>query len=111
MSGPVTLRQLSARSFWGNSKVLDDRLDLVTGLFPDLEILGRSVPVNVFLPETYAGVLFIENQDTYAQLPPDNQSTAVLSRWCTCRDFVAALPECVLVKARCCTTPGRAPKV
>ncbi len=66
VSRPVTLRQLSARSFWGDSKILDDRVDLVTGLFPNLEISARSMPVNVFLPETYAGVLFIENQDTYA---------------------------------------------
>jgi hypothetical protein len=65
VSGPITLRQLSAAVFWGDSKVLDDRGELITALFPDLVVLERPLVVSVFLPEACNGVLFIENQDTY----------------------------------------------
>ncbi|HEX7116077.1 MAG TPA: hypothetical protein VF193_13175 [Steroidobacter sp.] len=65
--GPVTLRQLSALAFWGDSKVLDDRGDLIAALFPQLEIRTRAIVVAVYLPEQYDEVLFIENQDTYAE--------------------------------------------
>lgn len=63
--GPATLRQLSAFAFWGDSKVLDERADLIAALFPQLLVRERAIVVSVFLPETPAGVLFIENQDTY----------------------------------------------
>jgi len=63
----LTLRQLSARCFWGHSKVLDSREDLIRKLYPNLQIAPRPVLVHVHLPETYDGVLFIENQDTYVQ--------------------------------------------
>ena len=63
----LTLRQLSARCFWGHSKVLDQREDLLLKLYPDLQIAPRPVLVHVHLPETLDGVLFIENQDTYVQ--------------------------------------------
>jgi len=65
--GPVTLRQLSALAFWGDSKVLDDRAELVAALFPQLEIRTRAIVAAVYLPEQYDDVLFIENQDTYAE--------------------------------------------
>lgn len=62
---PATLRQLSAFAFWGDSKVLDDREELIVSLFPHLEIRDRPIVVSVFLPPVVTGVLFIENQDTY----------------------------------------------
>jgi hypothetical protein len=65
VQGPITLRQLSALAFWGDSKLLDDRGDLIAALFPGLEIRDRMLVVSVFLPENYGGVLFVENQDTY----------------------------------------------
>jgi hypothetical protein len=67
ISGPVTLRQLSARCFWGHSKLLDSRADLLAMLHPDLRIAPRPVLVQFRLPETCGGVLFIENQDSYVQ--------------------------------------------
>jgi len=63
--GPITLRQLSAFAFWGDSKVLDDRGELIAALFPQLQIRERALVVSVYLPEVCEGVLFIENQDTY----------------------------------------------
>jgi len=72
MNGPITLRQLSAFAFWGDSKVLDDRGDLIAVLFPQLDIQDRALVVSVFLPEAYGGVLFIENQDTYTAASAGN---------------------------------------
>ncbi len=67
VAGPVTLRQLSAFAFWGDSKVLDDRGELIATLFPRLEIRERAIVVSVHLPAACTGVLFIENQDTYVE--------------------------------------------
>jgi len=62
---PMTLRQLSATVFWGNSKILDDRGELVAALLPHLELRDRTLVMAVHLPRECRGVLFIENQDTY----------------------------------------------
>ena len=62
---PMTLRQLSATVFWGNSKILDDRGELVAALLPHLDIRERTLVMAVHLPRECRGVLFIENQDTY----------------------------------------------
>ena len=51
VSGPITLRQLSAAVFWGDSKVLDDRAELITALFPDLVVLERPLVVSVSFPK------------------------------------------------------------
>lgn len=63
---PATLRQLSTRIFWGDSKVLDDRGELIAALFPDLPIRERPIVIAVHLPARIEGVLFIENQDNYS---------------------------------------------
>ncbi len=63
----LTLRQLSARCFWGLSKLLDARADVVAQSFPELQIAPRPVLVHVHLPQNFSGVLFIENQDSYVQ--------------------------------------------
>jgi hypothetical protein len=65
VQAPATLRQLSTFAFWGDSKVLDDRADLVAALFPRLKIRERPLVVAVHLPQLVEGLLFIENQDTY----------------------------------------------
>jgi hypothetical protein len=62
---PMTLRQLSATVFWGDSKILDERGELVAALLPHLMIRDRALVIAVHLPERCKGVLFIENQDTY----------------------------------------------
>jgi len=66
VDGPATLRQLSALAFWGDSKVLDDRGDLIAALFPQLCIRERLIVVAVHLPPQIESVLFIENLDTYS---------------------------------------------
>ncbi len=66
MVGPMSLRQLSTRIFWGDSKVLDERGDLIMALFPRLQLRERPIVAAVHLPLAMHGVLFIENQDSYA---------------------------------------------
>jgi hypothetical protein len=61
----MTLRQLSATLFWGNSKVLDDRGGLIAASFPEFDIRERTLVIAAHLPARCDGVLFIENQDTY----------------------------------------------
>jgi hypothetical protein len=63
---PATLRQLSTLAFWGDSKVLDERGDLIAALFPDLQVRERPIVVAVNIPERVEGVLFVENQDNYS---------------------------------------------
>ena len=62
---PMTLRQLSATLFWGDSKVLDERGELVAALLPHVEIRDRPIVIAAHLPAACDGVLFVENQDTY----------------------------------------------
>lgn len=62
---PLSLRQLSARHFRGDSKRLDDREDLLLALFPQLPLQPRPLLINVYLPPAWNGVLFIENQESY----------------------------------------------
>jgi hypothetical protein len=64
-TGAPTLRQLSARAFWGHSKVLDSREDLLHQLYPGMVLAPRPVLVHVYLPKSCEGILFVENQDTY----------------------------------------------
>lgn len=63
----LTLRQLSARCFAGDSKLLDAREELLRALYPDIHIATRPLLVNVHLPARFEAVLFIENQDTYTR--------------------------------------------
>lgn len=79
---PATLRQLSARAFWGDSKILDERGELLAALFPQLQIRDRPIVVAVYLPERIDGVLFIENQDNYSAAidgePPASRNHAIV---------------------------------
>ncbi|VAW69623.1 hypothetical protein MNBD_GAMMA09-3374 [hydrothermal vent metagenome] len=64
---PLTLRNLSARCFWQDSKFLDAREELLKQLYPELNIKSRPVIINVYLPQAINGILFIENQDNYTR--------------------------------------------
>lgn len=81
-SAKLTLRQLSARVFWGHSKVLDTREDLLQKLYPEIDLAPRPVLLHIFLPQSVSGVLFIENQDTYvralAGMPKEVQGLALV---------------------------------
>lgn len=71
---PLLLREVSARLFWGQSKVLDGRQPLVAALLGLDECPFPEMPVQlqVFLPPTgFDGVLFVENQATFEQATRD----------------------------------------
>lgn len=67
---PMTLRQLSARCFWGASKFLDRKELLLVATFPSIagRILNRPLLLSVYLPANFEEILFVENQDTYLGL-------------------------------------------
>lgn len=67
---PLLLREVSARLFWGMSKVLDDRQRLVAALLGELECPFPASPIQLLvqLPEgELREVLFIENQMSFEQ--------------------------------------------
>ena len=70
LQNPVTLRAISARCFWGDSKFLDRSEDLVRALFPSVahNLLARPILMSVYLPQSVEQVLFVENQDTFMAL-------------------------------------------
>lgn len=67
---PLTLRALSARCFWGDSKFLDNKEAVVRALYPSRSrnLLDRPVLMNVSLPDTFHEVIFVENQDSFIAL-------------------------------------------
>jgi len=62
-----SLRKLSAMAFFGHSKLLDTREDLLLQLYPQSIIKPRRTHVEVYLPSQFDGVVFIENQDSFDQ--------------------------------------------
>ncbi|MDH5547043.1 MAG: DUF2220 family protein [Gammaproteobacteria bacterium] len=68
ISKGMSLRQLSAYCFFGDSKFLDQRQDYVEKLFANSNIRPRPVVVNAYLPPRFDDVLFVENQDSYTEL-------------------------------------------
>lgn len=67
---PLLLREVSARLFWGMSKVLDKRQGLVAAVLGTLECPFAESPVQlqVFLPlGRFESVLFVENQMSFEQ--------------------------------------------
>ncbi len=73
-----SLRQLSARCFWGDSKFLDGKEALVQQLYPQARIESRHLILDVWLPEQLRGVLFVENQDSYATLAANHPELALI---------------------------------
>lgn len=67
---PITLRALSARCFWGDSKFLEHNEQLVRDLYSSVahHILPRPILMSVHLPEKLEHILFVENQDTFLAL-------------------------------------------
>lgn len=67
---PISLRTLSARCFWGDSKFLDQREDLVRTLFPEASkhLLPRPLLVVASVNGPLQQVVFVENQDSFLTL-------------------------------------------
>lgn len=82
LNDELTLRNLSARCFWQDSKFLDGKEEIVKSLYPEIKIKTRPVLVSIFLPKNIQGVLFVENQDSYTQamsgIPKSAKSYALI---------------------------------
>jgi len=67
---PQTLRSLSARCFWGDSKFLERQEELVRRLYPSLahNLQPRPILMAVYLPQRLERLLFIENLDSFTAL-------------------------------------------
>lgn len=65
-----TLRNISAKCFWGDSKFLDGKHNLICQLFPQAShnILPRPVLMNIALCDDIEKVIFVENQDSFLML-------------------------------------------
>lgn len=77
---PLRLREVSSQAFWGLSKELDDRADMVATLLEMAECPFMPPPIHlsVRLPAgPLAGVLFVENKTTFDTL--DQPETAELA--------------------------------
>jgi hypothetical protein len=61
------LREVSSRTFWGLSKTLDNRTDLVAALFGLEECPYPTQPVhlNVYFAGPYSWMLFVENKTSF----------------------------------------------
>ncbi|MDP3333812.1 MAG: DUF2220 family protein [Methylococcaceae bacterium] len=71
---PLLLREVSARLFWGHSKVLDNRQPLIAAILNVEECPFPEAPIQlqVFLPPgDFDGVLFIENLVSFEQATRD----------------------------------------
>ena len=66
----LSLRELSARCLLGNSKVLDQRQDLLRQLFGDRAdtIRPRPLLLSAWAPPGFSRLLIIENQDSFLHL-------------------------------------------
>ena len=72
---PLLLREVSARLFWGLSKILDGRHALVAAILEADDCPFPDMPVHLqaFLPPSgFGGVLFIENLATFEQATRDS---------------------------------------
>lgn len=72
----LSVRELSARCFWGNSKFIEKRKTLFQQLYPSryASLLTRPLLVEVSIPETFNSILFVENQDTFLRAVMDRNT-------------------------------------
>lgn len=66
-SEKISLRGLSARCFWGDSKFLDHRRDLVGSVFElsSTIIEPRALMLSVYVPDDLQELIFVENFDSF----------------------------------------------
>lgn len=66
----LTLREIAARCFHGDSKALDNRLELLTKLYGDNanRIQPRPLLLTAWAPPGFSKLLIVENQDSFLRL-------------------------------------------
>ena len=73
-------------------------------LFPEIEFAPRPVLLHIYLPESFNGVLFIENQDTYIQALAGRPAEVEGLRWFTVRALRVVQGVSGPAKVPSCTT-------
>ncbi|GAB3270090.1 Wadjet anti-phage system protein JetD domain-containing protein [Parahaliea aestuarii] len=70
LTGKLTLREIAARCFRGDSKFLDQRLELLHKLYGQrvLAILPRPLLLTAWAPVGFTRLLVVENQDSFLRL-------------------------------------------
>ena len=66
----ISLRCLSARCFWGDSKFLDEKRNLLYAIFPSYShcIEARPIMMSAYIPEQLNAAIFVENFDSFCAL-------------------------------------------
>ncbi len=70
LGAPTPIRTLSARCFWGDSKFLENHEQKLFTLYPEASknVITRPILINVFIPDEFNSVIFVENQDSFLML-------------------------------------------
>jgi hypothetical protein len=76
------LREVSSRAFWGLSKILDNRTDLVAALFglEECPYPAQPVHLNVYFAGAYSWMLFIENKTSFERAIRDAREALLQQR-------------------------------
>lgn len=76
------LREVSTRTFWGLSKVLDSRTDLVAALLglPECPYPTQPIHLNVYFAGAYSWLLFVENKTSFERAIRDAREALVHGR-------------------------------
>jgi len=76
------LREISSRAFWGLSKILDNRTDLVAALFGVEECPYPTQPIhlNVYFAGAFSWMLFIENKTSFERAMRDAAGALTVQR-------------------------------
>lgn len=66
----ISIRGLSARCFWGDSKFLDKRRNLIYDVFPNAVkvVRDRTIMMSAYAPESLETAIFVENFDSFLTL-------------------------------------------
>jgi hypothetical protein len=81
-SKSIYLREVSSRAFWGLSKVLDNRTDLVAAVLrlPECPYPSQPVHLNVYFAGGCSWLLFIENKASFGRAIRDAREALVRGR-------------------------------
>jgi hypothetical protein len=66
----ISIRGLSARCFWGDSKFLDKRRNLIYDVFANAltVVRDRMIMMSVYAPKNLVSAIFVENFDSFVTL-------------------------------------------
>jgi hypothetical protein len=77
------LREVSSRTFWGLSKVLDNRSDLIAALLGLAECPYPAQPIhlNVYFAGAFSWILFVENKTSFERVIRDAREALLRGRF------------------------------